>query len=281
MPDDYDVISALHEHYALGQEQGRLARPLGRVEFERTMEIVLRHLPLPPAVVADVGAGPGAYALWLASLGYRVILRDLVQLHVEQATADAAAAGFTIDSGVADARNLDLPDESVDAVLLLGPMYHLELERDRLRSLEEARRILKSDGVVYVAAISRWAPRLHGEVVNTLYREFNGMQAVTTRVEASGMLPPLGPGGFAGYCHRPDELRAEIEAAGLDCSDIVSVEGIAFALSDLDVRMENAIDRAVVLDAARALERVPELLGLGPHLLATARRRKPPRRTDS
>ena len=28
----------------------------------------------------------------------------------------------------------------------------------------------------------------------------------------------------------------------------------------------------VVLDSARALERVPELLGIGPHLIATARR---------
>jgi hypothetical protein len=50
------------------------------------------------------------------------------------------------------------------------------------------------------------------------------------------------------------------------------VEGLAFALPDLDERLADATDRAVVLDAARALERVPELLGLSPHLLATARR---------
>jgi hypothetical protein len=53
---------------------------------------------------------------------------------------------------------------------------------------------------------------------------------------------------------------------------VVAVEGLAFALSDLDERMADPVGRAVVLDAARAIERVPELLGLGPHLLATTRR---------
>jgi hypothetical protein len=56
-------------------------------------------------------------------------------------------------------------------------------------------------------------------------------------------------------------------------ADLVSVEGPAFLLSDLAGRLDDPLDRAVVLDAARAVERVPELLGLGPHLLATGIRR--------
>jgi hypothetical protein len=55
-------------------------------------------------------------------------------------------------------------------------------------------------------------------------------------------------------------------------ADLVAVEGLAFALSDLEERLADPVGRAVVLDAARAIERVPELLGLGPRLLATARR---------
>ena len=58
----------------------------------------------------------------------------------------------------------------------------------------------------------------------------------------------------------------------LEVDDLVGVEGLAFALSDLEERLADPVGRAVVLDAARAIERVPELLGLGPHLLATARR---------
>lgn len=273
MGDESDLIEILQEHYALGAERGRLTRPLGVVEFERTKEIVQRHLPPAPSVVADVGGGPGGYALWLASLGYNVILRDLVPLHVDQAREEAAAAGFMIDARVSDARDLDLSDGSVDVVLLLGPMYHLDIQQERIRCLEEARRVLKPGGVVFIAAISRWAPRLHGEVVKALYRVFDNMRAETRRVEETGVLPPLGPGSFAGYCHRPDELRLEIEMADLDCVDLVSVEGIALALPDLEERLAHATDRDVVFEAARAIERVPELLGLGPHLLATAVRR--------
>ena len=56
----------------------------GALELERTREILLRSLPPVPAVVADIGGGPGRYALWLADLGYRVEHRDLMALHVEQ-----------------------------------------------------------------------------------------------------------------------------------------------------------------------------------------------------
>jgi hypothetical protein len=45
-------------------------------------------------------------------------------LHVGQLEADAAGAAG-IRTAVGDARGLDLPDASVDAVLLLGPLYHL------------------------------------------------------------------------------------------------------------------------------------------------------------
>lgn len=58
--------------------------------------------------------------------------------------------------------------------------------------------------------------------------------------------------------------------AGFEVADLVSVEGAGFLLDDLAERMADPQARDVVLDAARATERVPELLGVGPHLLATA-----------
>jgi sugar phosphate isomerase/epimerase len=69
---------------------------------------------------------------------------------------------------------------------------------------------------------------------------------------------------------RRGDLHAELTEAGLEVTDLVGVEGPAMVLPDLDVRMEDRVDRAVILDTAGALERVPELIGFGPHLLATA-----------
>jgi SAM-dependent methyltransferase len=259
-------------HYETGIERDRLDLPLGVVEFERTKEIVGRHLPAPPATVADIGGGPGRYAVWLAGVGYDVIHRDIVPLHVDQAREAGIVAGVTIDANVGDARSIDLADESVDSVLLLGPLYHLTRRRDRIGALHEARRIVRPGGTVFAAAISRWVPRLHAVVVLKAYERFPQVNDLVEGVERSGRLPPLFEADFSGYCHRPSQLRSELRTAGLDVVDLVNVEGIAFALPDLDERLASEEGRAVVLEAARAIERVPELLGLGPHLLVTARR---------
>lgn len=77
---------AIESHYGTGYERPRLF-PGGRpsLEFVRSMELLERHLPSPPARVLDVGGGPGTYAAPLARLGYRVHLVDPVPLHVQQA----------------------------------------------------------------------------------------------------------------------------------------------------------------------------------------------------
>src|SRR5271163_1966110 len=112
--------AAVRAYYGRGEERDRLSDGRGQLEYVRTTEIVTRSLPPPPALIADIGGGPGRYALWLASLGYQVEHRDLMPLHVTQLQVDAAAVSG-IRTAIGDARALDLPDASADAVLLLGP----------------------------------------------------------------------------------------------------------------------------------------------------------------
>ena len=262
-------LDSMQAHYERGEEDARLTRGLGIVELERTQEIVLRALPAAPAVVADIGGGPGRYAQWLADLGYLVEHRDLAPGHVEH-LASLGRAGVTTRIG--DARRLDLADASVDAVLLLGPLYHLETPDDRVAALAEAARVVRPGGPVLAAVISRWAPRLHGLLAERLYERYPAIVSVVEEVERSGMLPPLFEGAFCGYTHRPAELEAEVRAAGLELVDLVGVEGVAFALDGLEDRLADPAARTALLDSARALERVPELMGLSPHLVATARR---------
>src|SRR6476469_1185237 len=87
---DTDDTARMRAYYEQGKERDRLAEAKGAVEYERTREILLRRLPPAPAVVADIGGGPGRYAVWLASLGYQVEHRDLMPLHVEQLAAEVA-----------------------------------------------------------------------------------------------------------------------------------------------------------------------------------------------
>jgi SAM-dependent methyltransferase len=268
--------AAMLEHYGRGEEEDRLVMSnAGQLEFERTQEIVLRRLPSAPAAIADVGGGPGRYALWLAGLGYRVVHRDVVPLHVEQLLAAAVAepdAGSAIDSAVGDARSLDLADSSMDAALLLGPLYHLTRRADRIQALREARRVVRPGGPVFGAAISRWAARYDGILRLRLYEEVPAMLDAVGSLERTGVIPPLRPGGFTAYTHRPGQLRDEFGLAGLVATDVVSVECGAFLLPDLQERMADPEARRVIMDSARAVERVPELIGLGSHLLATGMR---------
>jgi SAM-dependent methyltransferase len=272
MADD-PALDLLHQHYELGLEEPRLDEALGSVEFARTLEVAARVLPPPPAVVADIGGGPGRYALEFAGRGYTVLHRDLVPLHVEQLRAAAGDLAGRIRTEVGDARDLDLDDDSADAVLLLGPLYHLVDREQRLRALREVRRVARPGAPVLVSAISRWAPRLHGYLAERLYERAPFFPELVRVVEESGRLNDSVPGWFTAYCHRPEQLRDEVAEAGLVLEDLVGLEGLAFALGDLAERLADPAGRDVVLDCARAVEHVPELLGLSPHLLVVARAR--------
>ena len=262
-------------HYSRGLEQSRLSSGPGLLEQERTRELLGRYLPPPPARVADIGAGPGAYSLWLAELGYRVVARDLLPLHVDQLRSTAARQGHAIDAEVGDARRLELPDQAFDAVLLFGPLYHLQDRENRLQVLREAGRIVVPRGVVLAVAISRWAILLDGMIRLRLGEGDPNFGAVVDAVVRTGHLDPLHPGGFSGYLHRPTELATEIADAGLHQVELVSIEGPGGYLADPDLkeRWADPGARALVLDVARRLEAVPELSGFGSHLMVVARRK--------
>jgi ubiquinone/menaquinone biosynthesis C-methylase UbiE len=152
------IPKEIEEHYLETRESERLSTGMGELERLRTQAILAAYLPSPPAVIFDVGGAAGVYALPLAQQGYQVHLIDPVELHLEQARSRASASGVELASiSVGDARRLDVPADSAHAVLLLGPLYHLVERTDRLLALREASRILKSRGILFAAAISRFA----------------------------------------------------------------------------------------------------------------------------
>jgi SAM-dependent methyltransferase len=157
--------------------------------------------------------------------------------------------------------------EADDAAL--REYYEQGMERERVRALRECARIVRPGGAVFAAAISRWAPRIDGMLRERLYVKHPAALDLIDEIDRTGILPPLGEGAFTGFCHRPGELHDEVAEAGLEVADLVSLEGPAFILGDLDARMADPVDRSVALTVARAIERVPELTGFGPHLIAT------------
>ncbi|MEV4327689.1 class I SAM-dependent methyltransferase [Microbispora rosea] len=251
-------------YYEQDREDGRLRTGRGRLELWRTQDVLRRALPSPPARVLDVGGGTGVHAEWLVADGYEVELLDPVPLHVERA---GALPGLTARLG--DARDLPLPDASADAVLLLGPLYHLTDRADRVAALAEARRVVRPGGLVAAATINRYAA-VHDMVYLGVYEQEQHRLAARQAME-NGRL--LGPGqGFPAYLHEPEEVPGEFADAGLPGAERYGLEGAFWLYGDVDDWLDDPERRRHMLDAQRTLERVPSLLGVSGHMLTLARR---------
>ncbi|MFE2330358.1 class I SAM-dependent methyltransferase [Streptomyces sp. NPDC059385] len=242
--------------YRAGDEAARLTsgRTLGTLELMRTRELLRSRLPAPPASVLDVGGGPGAHARWLTDDGHRVVVVDPVEWHVRQARDQGLTAV------VGDARQLAQPDGSFDAVLLLGPLYHLPDAEERARAWQEARQVVTPGGLVAAAGINRYVGLLD-------------LGAETgPDVASTGMR--VRRDGPTTYCHAPEELVEEARlAGGLERVEVFGVQGPASAaLLERERRTGRKEDLgpevlAKALAAARCADGHPGLAVTSVHLL--------------
>lgn len=253
-------------------EASRLTDGPGRLELLRTQELIRQRLPAGPLTILDVGGAAGVHAAWLADDGHTVHVVDPVPRHVEQART-LAGPGRSITAEVGDARRLSVADGSVDAVLLLGPLYHLTERSDRVLALEEAARAVRPGGLVFVAAISRFASLLDGLSRGFLFDpEFRSI-VERDLVDGQHRNPERTPEWFTtAYFHHPSELPGEATDAGLRCLDVLGVEGVAGWFGNVFERWDDPAASEAVLFAARATETEPSLLGASPHLLMVAQR---------
>jgi SAM-dependent methyltransferase len=275
MASDADAFDpAIIEYYDRNPEESRLEQGAFRLEQERTRELLQRFMPPPPAVVVDVGGAAGAYALWLAEAGYPVHLLDRTARLVAEARRRSGRARHPLVScRVGDARALDLSSGMADVVLLLGPLYHLTDPADRAQALRESARILRPGGLLFAAAISRWASALDG-----LARELLTDAAFTAIVErdlrTGQHRNPTGRADYftTAYFHHPDELSVEVNTAGLELVGVFGIEGPGWILSDVVERMADPVRRELLLRVARMVETDAPVVGTSAHLLAVGRR---------
>ena len=261
-------VSARYERQDSCEADRLFAPGFGELTRLRTWELFDRLLPPPPAVVLDVGGGPGIHAEHLALHGYDVRLFDPVLRHVEEAHHRSLHGAAAFEVREAEARQLPVEADVADVVLLMGPLYHLPEPADRLAALAEARRVLRRGGLLIAEVISRFAwllERAHQDDLHDpdRWRDFDANIA-------GGMSAPpdlVSPGGFWGYFHRPEEALAEVTASGFASVRGFAVEGFAANLPDLVTRL--ADESELVLRAVRLVETEPSLLGASPHILIT------------
>ena len=146
-----DTLGYLTRFYSTRcDEDARLDSRHGQVEFLTTMRYIERYLR-PGMRVLEIGAATGRYSLTLARKGYDVTAIELVQ-HNINVFRKKMKPGDKVDLQQGNALDLSrFADGSFDMTLLFGPMYHLLVREDQTRALEEALRVTKPSGLLFVA----------------------------------------------------------------------------------------------------------------------------------
>ncbi|MHB0864619.1 class I SAM-dependent methyltransferase [Paenibacillus sp. SEL3] len=267
--DTHEILA----YYDGGAEIGRLERGIGKIELERSKEIISRYLSESTHVIYDIGGGVGVYSSWLAELGYEVHLFDLSSQAIEFARQQQLNNPIISKLETADARNLHRKDESADIVLLMGPLYHLTEQKERVKALQEAARVLKKGGTLITSAISRFGSLLWGlsyDERNTIVEEDAFMDMVRQELTDGQHVRPAAYPSFITrpYFHTPDALRADWQAAGLPKPRVLGVEGPVWIAPGFEEKWAFPSHRSRLLDIARQVEEQESVIGMSPHMLA-------------
>lgn len=149
-------MTELEQHYNKFNEDKRLDSRHGRVEFITSMKYIHECLGEVEGTGAkkeeikifDIGAGTGRYSIALADEGYDVTAVELVKHNL----GIMKSKSYRVKAYQGNALKLKrFENESFDVTLLFGPMYHLFSTEDKLKALQEAKRVTKKGGFLLVA----------------------------------------------------------------------------------------------------------------------------------
>lgn len=266
--DDISDIAAFYDH-GLEDEDARLEQH--QLEYDLTWRYLTRYLP-PAGAILEIGAGTGRYTLALCRRGYAVTAVDLSAALLERCQHRLEAEGLDRQAQlvVADARDLQaVPATAFDAVLLMGPLYHLIFEEDRRSALLQAVDRLRSGGVLFSTHLSRLG------ILGDLLRRTPGWIERGAEVRSlleRGRRPDDQPkGGFRGYLARVSEIRPLHEALGIQTIVLAGVEP-AISADDESYNQLQGSRRELWLDVLMEVSADETTVGASRHLLYVGRK---------
>jgi len=269
MSDDVSDIAAFYNSDP-AKEHNRLAR--NQLEYDLTWRYLDQYLPQQGSVL-EVGAASGRYTLELAKRGYTVIAVDLSAALIEECRKRIVAEGVekTIRLVVADARDLsEVTETGFDAVLLMGPLYHLIEETDRKVALIEAFNRLRAGGIIFSSFLSRFG--ILGELLRNKPSWIEDQPEVRSLL-ANGKRPDDYPrGGFRGYSAKASEIAPLHEAIGFETITVAGVEPVISANDESYNKLQGK-QRELWLHLLKEIGAEPSIIGASRHLLYIGRKK--------
>lgn len=254
------ALSNIEKHYNKHPEDLRLLRRHGIVEFETTMHHLHRYLQ-PGHFVLDIGAGTGRYTSALMAEGYQVKAVELVKRNIDvflkrEPTADVVKG---------DAREMPfLPDGLADVTLLLGPLYHLIGDDEKLKALNEAKRVTKSGGVIFVAYLMN-----EYSILSYCFDEERIGDFLARGVVDKNFHIQTQEGELYDYVRLEDINRLDAQA-GLERVTIFSPDGAAdYMRTRLNQMSEETF--AHFIEYQKCISERPDLIGAGSHVVDVVR----------
>jgi S-adenosylmethionine-dependent methyltransferase len=264
-------IRDITEYYNLEAESEHARLEHHQLEYDLTWRYLERYLP-PHGHLLEVGAATGRYTLELARRGYRVTAVDLSEVQLERNRQRLAAEGLEgqVRLVVADVRDLQaVTEQDFDAVLLMGPLYHLVLEADRKLALQGVFDRLKPGGVILSAFISRLG--ILGDLMKNVTAWIEKQDEVRS-VMNIGKDPDHYPrGSFRGYFARVGEIAPLHEAMGFETLVLAGVEP-GISADDESYNHLEGVQRRLWLDLLDEISTEPSIIGASRHLLYVGRK---------
>jgi SAM-dependent methyltransferase len=269
MNDDVQDIATYYNNN-LEREHSRLERH--QLERDLTWRHLDRYLPEHGSIL-EIGAATGRYTLDLAKRGYKVTAVDMSAGLLEENKRVITEAGLEkqVRFVLADARDLsEVTERDFDAVLLMGPLYHLVMEEDRKAALKEASDRLRNGGILFSAFISRFG--IMGDLMKNIPEWIEDQEEVRSILE-HGKDPDHQPGeGFRGYFARTSEIAPLHEAMGFETLTLAGVEP-AIAADDESYNRLEGKQRQLWLDLLYEISTEKSILGTSRHLLYVGRKK--------